>query len=129
MAGIGHIFLVTRVVSYALDKFFDAKGSDIRAKVESAEAKLGPELARDLRKIARTAEVAKHTAKLEASQEVEFDEAVDRAWVGMRARKPEVAELELDTDSEPRATEDSGSSAWNWIAIVLLCFAIFMSIR
>lgn len=136
MPTIGNVILVSRVLSYVLDKYFHAHGADMREKVRSAEAELGPDLAQDLTKIAHAAEAARHRSTSGSSEE--FEATVDRAWRGLRRRRPE-AELDQVSDTEPMDPVDASeseraaraeaeaSSANSWMLIALVMFFIVVA--
>ncbi|MET0391420.1 MAG: hypothetical protein ABW321_35930 [Polyangiales bacterium] len=149
MSSIARVILVTRLLNSVLDKYFDAKGKNMREKVASAEGELGPDLTRDLTKIANTEERAKRTSKVDATIK-EFDATVARAFRGLRSKKPEVAaDVSLPAEAptveapavvitpaaapepapvaKPKPAESEGSWGWTILALVLVFFAIIMS--
>lgn len=124
MPAVGKVLLVSRVLSYVLDKYFDARGANMREKVKSAEPELGPELTRDLTKIANTEAAVKGAPTTDTvDSNDEFDAAVDRAWHGLRKRKPEATIEELKPTPPPKVEESSGSG-WLIAAVLMLLFAL-----
>ncbi|MEY4576563.1 MAG: hypothetical protein RL701_1266 [Pseudomonadota bacterium] len=125
MPSIGNVLIAARVLSYVLDKYFNAKGADMRAKVKSASDELGPDLTRDLTQIASVEERASHSAKAAASElSDDVDQAVQRAWRGLRKRKPEAAADELEA---PPPTEESAGGGWILTALIMFLFLLAMS--